>query len=937
MIERGSEWNRWDLHVHTASSYDYQYRGEDADDLLCKTLRDNGIRAVAITDHFIIDKKRIEDLRAKAPEIVFFPGVELRTDKGANNLHVILIFSDQISLDPLVEDFNAIMLRTKAKSSESKETIYWAFDDIIDFAKSHDALVTIHAGRKTNGIDKEITNALPVKEAIKADIACSVHFFEVGQIRDILDYEQHVFADIERKPLIMCSDCHNPKEYAPKESLWIKADLTFTGLKQCLYQPLERVFIGAIPPILDRLQKNRQSNIERIEIRRIDSPSNTGVSWFDADIPLNAGMVAIIGNKGSGKSALSDIIGHLCKTKYMHSASFLSDKRFRKAPKRYSKDYTATIHWADGESLTMSLDDATYSTTIEDAQYLPHQFIEAVCNDIENIFQREIDKVIFSYVDRTEKGDANDLSGLIQLKTESIKARITTLLARLHDVNTRIIRLEEKKTKAYRTQMHDGRSKLQETLVRHEKSKPAEVSRPEPKEEDKEYQEALTSINEQITTRKQNCDSINDRITELTTFIDDITKLINQIDTLEALYDEVKRAIDDFVRLHRIQGSDYSFMISSPKDYFISLERKAREEKARLQSQLNNPENGEYVEIERLEAKKTALISTADNDERAYQRYLADLAEWDKRRKEIIGDKETDGSLEYYENELQFITSKIDIIYEEALKERVGIVRAIFEAKSCIVSIYADIYAPVQGEISALLGSLEDSVSFQAELYMQNPNLDQEVFRYINQRYKGKFGKSSEPHQEFERLMRDTDFTDIDSIITFTNAICQASTEDLENAGKKILDRQGFYDFIYGLDYIGVSFKLKMGGRNLNELSPGERGIVLLIFYLALSKEQKPIIIDQPEDNLDNQSVFSKLVPCICKAKQHRQVIIVTHNPNIAVACDAEQIVYCEMDKEQCRISYESGSIENPTIRKHVVDVLEGTMPAFELRRLKYN
>ncbi len=128
-----------------------------------------------------------------------------------------------------------------------------------------------------------------------------------------------------------------------------------------------------------------------------------------------------------------------------------------------------------------------------------------------------------------------------------------------------------------------------------------------------------------------------------------------------------------------------------------------------------------------------------------------------------------------------------------------------------------------------------------------------------------------------------------------------------------------------------------MGGRNLNELSPGERGIVLLIFYLALSKEQKPIIIDQPEDNLDNQSVFSKLVPCICKAKQHRQVIIVTHNPNIAVACDAEQIVYCEMDKEQCRISYESGSIENPTIRKHVVDVLEGTMPAFELRRLKYN
>ena len=128
-----------------------------------------------------------------------------------------------------------------------------------------------------------------------------------------------------------------------------------------------------------------------------------------------------------------------------------------------------------------------------------------------------------------------------------------------------------------------------------------------------------------------------------------------------------------------------------------------------------------------------------------------------------------------------------------------------------------------------------------------------------------------------------------------------------------------------------------MGGRDLDELSPGERGIVLLIFYLALSKESKPIIIDQPEDNLDNQSVYSKLVPCICKAKRRRQVIVVTHNPNIAVACDAEQIIFCEMDKDAYQIRYQAGAIENPEIRNHIVDVLEGTMPAFDLRRQKYN
>lgn len=123
----------------------------------------------------------------------------------------------------------------------------------------------------------------------------------------------------------------------------------------------------------------------------------------------------------------------------------------------------------------------------------------------------------------------------------------------------------------------------------------------------------------------------------------------------------------------------------------------------------------------------------------------------------------------------------------------------------------------------------------------------------------------------------------------------------------------------------------------MKQLSPGERGIVLLIFYLSLSKSNMPLIIDQPEDNLDNQSVYNKLVPCIKNAKKNRQIIIVTHNPNIAVACDSEQIIYCEINKKTSEISYTSGSIENRVIRKKVVDILEGTMPAFDLRRQKYN
>lgn len=69
---KGSEWHKWDLHLHTASSYDSPYKAEDADELLCKALKENEISAVAITDHFKIDKDRIKHLKELEPDIVFF-------------------------------------------------------------------------------------------------------------------------------------------------------------------------------------------------------------------------------------------------------------------------------------------------------------------------------------------------------------------------------------------------------------------------------------------------------------------------------------------------------------------------------------------------------------------------------------------------------------------------------------------------------------------------------------------------------------------------------------------------------------------------------------------------------------------------------------------------------------------------------------------------
>lgn len=165
----------------------------------------------------------------------------------------------------------------------------------------------------------------------------------------------------------------------------------------------------------------------------------------------------------------------------------------------------------------------------------------------------------------------------------------------------------------------------------------------------------------------------------------------------------------------------------------------------------------------------------------------------------------------------------------------------------------------------------------------------------------------------------------------------QNITRVIDSQLKKGHTNQELYDYIYGMDYVIPFFQLKMNGKPLSSLSPGERGALLLLLYLFIDMDDKPLIIDQPEENLDNESVFRYLVHFIKAAKKKRQIIMVTHNPNLAVVCDADQIIQMKIDKlNGNKVSYEAGAIENPKINKAIVDILEGTYPAFHNRDCKY-
>ena len=127
----------------------------------------------------------------------------------------------------------------------------------------------------------------------------------------------------------------NPQSQPTERHCWINADTTFKGLKQIIVEP-DRVFIGDEPDLLKRVRGNKTKFIKSLSIKKVVGATVDDV-WFDNFyIELNSALVAIIGNKGGGKSAITDIIG-LCGNTHQEPSnfSFLNNNKFRK-PKPFN-------------------------------------------------------------------------------------------------------------------------------------------------------------------------------------------------------------------------------------------------------------------------------------------------------------------------------------------------------------------------------------------------------------------------------------------------------------------------------------------------------------------------------------------------------------------------------------------------------------------------
>lgn len=995
---RGSEWRKWDLHIHSKYSKETSAKLE-IKDIFTKAI-DNSISVISITDHSNVDgldeiwkvwENEQYNNKPIKEQIDFLPGVELRTERGKHSVHALAVFPKHIKGKKVDKKYlEAELLHplelTASKIEESGGGSYdkGLFEKCVTFEKFSDkmkeigGLILIHAGRKSNGIEKEMAHSKDdatehellntlgdEKEKIMrnwVDI-CELPNAEEKSLED-RDFYFNEFG----KPCVVFSDSH--ESYPGEKFTWIKADPTFEGLKQVIYEPRDRVCLEPKPDSIQRVGTHRTKYIDEINITQASSYDEHRGVWFkEIAIPINHEMVAIIGNKGSGKSAIADIVGLLGESKNIKTASFLNSNRFKKAG--LARNFEAKIKWFSGDTDSKNLNDEVDETNVEKVKYLPQRWFEELCNDLDGKqFSKELEKVVYTHLDQSETLGYESFDELIRFKSTSVSEDIHKLKEDLHEMNIEFIDILGKLHPNYEKEIKAGLAQKQRELDSHIKTEPTRVEDPDKDKENSKSSDLLAKIktldsqideaNSLIKESIQKQTTLGKKQEQLKKFENDISRLETQVKTISTLPDTIELfgteiasklitvkvdqpKIDQLrISLQKYLEEEQKKCLSEEQIKALGLDAKV--EKATLQNSLK-------IKLENSIKERDELKKQLQKPQEEYQKYLEIFKEWQTKKLEIEGDQ-TDpikDTINYYQRELKNVKDSYPTrqsVLKDLQKEKTA---EIYLKKQEIVAIYSSVKEKVDQVIQENQPSIDDYIIDIEAGFALAPSFKEKILNdYLNLRSKGSFMGKDGAFKLLSSLIDDIDFNEVKDIQKLQDSIISnlqkdnrseiSEKDNQRNIGDQLMNIIGFYDYLYGLDYLTEKYQLRLDNKNLESLSPGEKGALLLVFYLMLDQEDTPLIIDQPEDNLDNQSVARILVEFIKGAKKRRQIILVTHNPNLAVVADAEQVIYVNLDKSNAKnvFSAVSGSIENDFINKKIVDVLEGTMPAFDKRRLRY-
>ncbi len=459
MLNRGSEWRRWEPHIHAPGTVmNNQFSGPTAwhDYLTALEQATPGIEAIAVTDYYVTDTYE-EVLRHKAAgrlpaAKLILPNVELRLDVatakgGFVNLHLFVSPEDLRHVEELRRLLSRLQFRVMQDHFDCTRA------DLIRLGKKADPNITDDRAALSYGANQFKVNFQQLREVfsgsgwakknvliavaggatdgtsgvreaadqtIRREIEGFAHVIFAGNSaqREFWLGRKDLGPDEIRarygglKPCLHGSDAHKLDDVASPfgdRFSWIKGELEFDSLRQACIDPGGRAHVGAEPPA----SATPSQVISEIQV--LDAP------WMKTPvIPLNPGLVAIVGARGSGKTALADMIaaGGDSITDEAWNADEWANPSFLVRARSLLGQGKVKVSWASGEPVVRALDgsDANGAFSYPRVRYLSQQFVEELCSSsgLTDGLLREIERVIFDAHPEHERDGALDFAELLE-------------------------------------------------------------------------------------------------------------------------------------------------------------------------------------------------------------------------------------------------------------------------------------------------------------------------------------------------------------------------------------------------------------------------------------------------------------------------------------------------------------------------------------------
>lgn len=981
MIGRGSEWRRWEPHIHAPGTVlNNQFGGGSAWDTYLANIEaaTPKIEALAVTDYYLThtyEQVLSHQASGRLPDVqLIFPNVELRLDVAAKsgfvNLHLLVSPEDPNHLIEL----HRILQRLQFQAHG--DTFNCTRADLISLGKKSDAKIKDDLPALAQGATQfkvsfnQLRTVVRESDWAKANILIAVAGAAgdgtsgLRQAADVTIREEiEKFADVifssspaqrefwcgrrgatlemlrERfrgaKPCLHGSDAHDQRTVGrPVEDRysWLKGGLEFDALRQACIDPEGRAYVGVDPP--------RTAMPSQV----ISHVAITGGDWVATPhLPLNPGLVAIIGARGSGKTALADMIAAGCdaispaawSAKHNASPSFLVRAR------DLLGDATVTLSWGGGASCTRSLDgrDANDHLSFPRARYLSQQFVEELCSasGASDGLIAEIERVIFEAHPQDDCDGAIDFAELRDYRTSRFRQARDREDEAIADASDRIATELEKEASitgltAQVTQKTALIKSYNEDLAKLVvKGTEAQAQR------HTQLGQALQAIRgsiQEYANQRRTFLALQDEVSS--TRATKAPEMLRQAQERHQQSGLSPQQWDEFMLIYR--GDVDTSLIK----YVAWVDKKIADLTGPVVSQVDPntalfPDSADLttLTLNTLQAEMTRLEALVSADKQVRDQYSA-------LSKRIAQENNALLALQTRLSDAKGASAR----RKDLQAEREETYRRVFDAIINEQTALADLYAPLMARLTASSGTLRKLgfavrrvVDVGAWAAVAEDSL-------LDRRKAGPFQGRGALTALAESALRSAWETgsavDVQAamatfISRYTRDLFQhAPVAQSQQAEFRSWLKQ-FAHWLFNTEHISVRYEIVYDNTDIRKLSPGTRGIVLLLLYLALDDaDDRPLIIDQPEENLDPKSVFDELVSLFIDSKAKRQVIIVTHNANLVINTDADQIIIADAGPHATgglpSISYTAGGLENVAIRRAVCDILEGGERAFRER-----